>query len=211
LIGKIAFKSDRTGQEEIYVINPDGTGLALLTDPWPYEVAKQADAYSADGRFRVIVRTAIRYKEVEIPVQGGTEKTFARDDAPALFWYDAHYNDEAQLTTFGSGSAYDAVWSPTAEQVAFVSDDSGNDEIWVANRDGSGFRQLTFNDWEWDKHPSWSPDGQQLVFWSNRTGVWQIWVINADGTGDYTLSRTGFNDWEPVWIKYPRVPVYSNP
>jgi hypothetical protein len=44
------------------------------------------------------------------------------------------------------------------------------------------------------------------VFWSNRTGNQQIWVMDADGTNLYSLSRTGFNDYDPVWIKYPEVP-----
>jgi hypothetical protein len=26
--------------------------------------------------------------------------------------------------------------------------------------------------------------------------------MNADGSGLYSLSHTGFNDWDPVWIKY---------
>ncbi|MFQ5610862.1 MAG: hypothetical protein ACE5H9_01870 [Anaerolineae bacterium] len=198
LIGKIAFKSDRSGQEEIYVINPDGSGLALLSDRWPYDLARQADAYSADGRFRVFTKEAIRY---------GTAGD--RIDAPALFWYDAYYRVERQLTLFGTGLAYDGAWSPAAERIAFVTNDSQNDEIWVVNRDGSGLRQLTQNDWAWDKHPSWSPDGRQIVFWSNRTGHGQIWVMDADGGNVYSLSRTEFNDWDPVWIKYPDVPEYE--
>ena len=199
LIGKIAFKSDRSGVELLYVINPDGSGLALLPDSWPYDLAREADAYSTDGRYFVVTRDALRYDDGK------------RTDAPALFWLDKHYNTDEQLTFFGSGMAYDGVWSPTAERIALVSNDSGNDEIWVMNRDGSELTQLTHNQWEWDKHPSWSPDGQQIAFWSNRTGNFQIYVMNADGTYLHSLSRTGFNDWDPVWIKYPRIPFYQAP
>jgi hypothetical protein len=201
LIGKIGFKSDRTGEEQIYVINPDGSGLALLSDRWPYDLAQAADAYSVDGRFRVFVKDAIiNTGEDEngqvVPVQ------LAR---PALYFYDSLYKAEEQITQFGAGIAYEPAWSPTSEQVAFVSDDSGNDEIWVINRDGSGAVQLTWNTWEWDKHPSWSPDGSKIAFWSNRTGVSQVWVMDADGGNLYSLSRTGFNDWDPVWFKYSDV------
>ena len=203
LIGKIAFKSDRSGEELIYVINPDGSGLALLPEAWPYSLAREADACSVDGRFRVYVKDAIIDTGDE-DAQGNTIPVQLR--IPALFAYDALYKAEEQITYFGDGIAYDPAWSPTAEQIAFVSDDSGNDEIWLANRDGSEARQLTRNEWEWDKHPSWSPDGTQIVFWSNRTGNQQIWVMDADGTNLYSLSRTGFNDYDPVWIKYPEVP-----
>jgi hypothetical protein len=194
LIGKIAFKSDRSGQEEIYVINLDGSGLALLSDPWPYELARQADAYSADGRYQVFVKDAVHWEVGQ------------KQLLPALYVYDYLYSIEEQITFFGGGIAYDPAWSPSSEQIAFVSDDSGNDEIWIINGDGSDARQLTRNEWEWDKHPSWSPDGTQIVFWSNRTGAEQIWVMDADGGNLSSLSRTGFNDWDPVWIKYPDIP-----
>lgn len=208
LIGKIAFKSDRSGEELIYVVNPDGSGLGLLSDRWPYDMARQADACSADGRFRVFVKDAIIDTGVEDKTTGTVRPIQIR--VPALYYCDSVYTVEEQLTYFGVDEnhqplAYDPAWSPTAEKIVFVSDDSGNDEIWVINRDSSGALQLTRNEWEWDKHPSWSPDGTRIVFWSNRTGIWQIWVMDADGGNLYSLSRTGFNDWDPVWIKYPGV------
>jgi hypothetical protein len=203
LMGKIAFKSNRTGEERIYVINPDGSELALLSDRWPYDLAEQADAYSSDGRFRVFVKDAL--------IDTGTQDSSGQVVAvqlriPTLFSYDAYYKAEEQVTHFGSGLAYDPAWSPTSERIALVSDDSGNDEIWVINRDGTGALQLTHNTWEWDKHPSWSPDGSKIAFWSNRTGHSQIFVMDGDGGNLYSLSRTGFDDWDPVWIKYPAVP-----
>lgn len=232
LIGKIAFKSDRSGQEEIYVINPDGSGLALLSDRWPYELSLQRDSYSADERFRVFVKDALinsSLSDISIQIR-----------LPALFFYDDFYDVEEQITHYYPsllgdfslehnvvfdcqvlakavdrdclGMAYDPTWSPTSEQIAFVSNNSGNDEIWVIHRDGSDARQLTRDDYNWwDKHPSWSPDGSKIVFWSNRTGTWQIWVMDADGSNLYSLSRTGFNDWDPVWIKYPDIKEFIAP
>jgi Tol biopolymer transport system component len=208
LIGKIAFKSNRTNEEKIYVINPDGSGLALLNGcGWPYYLAEQADAYSIDGRFRVFTKDTIRYGKVT--AADGTEYP-VRENPPALYWYDAFYKVEEQLSQFGAGIAYGGVWSPTKEQIAFISTESQNDEIWVVNRDGSGLLQLTRDEYAWwDKHPSWSPDGQQIVFWSNRTGHGQIFVMNADGSNLYSLSRTGFDDYDPVWIKYKGIPTFN--
>jgi hypothetical protein len=213
LVGKIAFLSDRayhtnahTGKAEVepglplgeplvYVIDPDGSNLALLTDRWPYDLAEERDAFSADQRVRVFVKDAVHW-------ENGRQVML-----PALYSFDFFNEMEEQITHFGGGISYDPVWSPVRDQIAFVSNDSDNDEIWVINRDGSGARQLTKDtyDW-WDKHPSWSPDGSKIVFWSNRTGNRQIWVMDADGSNLYSLSRTGFNDWNPVWIKYTDPP-----
>lgn len=206
LIGKIAFKSDRTGKEEIYVINPDGSGLALLQGcGWPYYMAQTADAYSADGRYRVFTKDTTQY--LAGPKDAAGVRPAIPENAPTLFWYDAFYKKEEQLSKFGTGIAYGGAWSPTQEQIAFVATESKNDEIWVVNRDGSGLLQLTHDEFSWwDKHPSWSPDGKHIVFWSNRTGHGQIFVMNPDGSNLYSLSRTGFNDYDPVWIKYPGIP-----
>ncbi|MDM8528600.1 hypothetical protein QUF58_10360 [Anaerolineales bacterium HSG24] len=246
LIGMIAFKSDRTYQEtvinpqtgaeeivfdqddpgEIFIINPDGTGLALLSDRWPYDLAQEAEEYSIDGRFRVFTKDVIRYQKIETD-SGKTEMVFDPDteqyvvksvpsisyirvDAPGLYWYDYHYEVEEQVTRFGAGIAYGGVWSPTREQIAFISTESANDEIWVVNRDGLELRQLTRDRYHWwDKHPSWSPDGNQIVFWSNRTGHGQIWIMDRDGSNLRSISRTGFNDWDPIWIKTLGVPQYE--
>jgi hypothetical protein len=150
----------------------------------------------------------VRYLKTE--ANDGSNDQASPETFPALFWYDAFYQQEEQLSSFGAGIAYGGVWSPTNEQIAFIATESQNDEIWVVNRDGSGLKQLTEDDYAfWDKHPSWSPDGQQIVFWSNRTGHDQIFLMNADGGNLYSLSRTGFNDYDPVWIKYPGIPAYN--
>jgi Tol biopolymer transport system component len=205
-VGKIAFLSNRSGGPDpldkplIYLIDPDGSNLAVMTGQAIYEAALDREPFSADQRFRVFVKDALRFDNKQVP---------------ALYVYDALYRAEAQITHFGAGAAWDPVWSPTAEQIAFISNDSRDDEIWVIHRDGTNAQQLTdsnevYNSREIGKdtfvpeingHPSWSPDGSQIVFWSNRTGHRQIWVMNADGSHLYTLSTTSYDDWNPIWIK----------
>jgi hypothetical protein len=240
LTGKILFLSDRAAlahdpsakpltDPQVYVVNPDGSGLGILSARWPYDQAVKRDHLSADQRYRVFVKDAI----IDTGYVDDTgENNPYQVGLAALFFYDFFYNVEAQITHFNpslsgspsghidcravgatkcQGIAYEPAWSPTSEQIAFVSNDGGNDEVWVINRDGSGARQLTRDTGNfWDKHPSWSPDGKQIVFWSNRTGVRQIWIMDADGSNLRSLSVTGFNDWDPVWIKYTDPPRYDS-
>ena len=222
LMGKIVFKSNRTGREALYVINPDGTELALLTNRWAYNMAKLADTFSPDGRYRVYTKDMVRYVNIEGENSETGETVIIAEPTrvPALFVRDAFYKEETQVTFFGAGIAYGGVWSPISEKIAFISNDSADDEIWVVDRDGSNLLQLTTTNEAYNareigkdtfvaevsKDPSWSPNGEQIVFWSNRTGHGQIWIMNADGSNLYSLSRTGFDDWDPVWIKYPGLP-----
>ena len=83
-------------------------------------------------------------------------------------------------------------------QIAFVSNRSGNWDIYVMDADGGNPRNLTksrHNDW----HPSWSPDGEQIAFGSNREGNLEIYVMDADGGNPRNLTKSRHDDWHPSW------------
>jgi hypothetical protein len=204
LVGKIIFLSNRSGGPQplpeplAYVIDPDGGNLAVLTDYTFYNTALARDTYSADQQYRAFAKES--------------------NGVPAIFYLDYQDNLVKPITffAFDAGGAWEPVWSPTQEQIAFVTDVTQHEEIWVANRDGSGLRQLTETDEadiasesgkdgfvpEAKGHPSWSPDGSKIVFWSTNTGDQQIWVMNADGSNAHILSPSRYDDWDPVWVKY---------
>lgn len=58
-------------------------------------------------------------------------------------------------------------WSPDGKLIAFVSDASGEDEIWVVAPDGSGPRQLTSGGDTYKYELSWSPDSKKIL-WSDK-------------------------------------------
>jgi hypothetical protein len=181
VVGKILFKSDRGGGEATYMLDPATGAVTLITQPWVYTLARQQVA-QGPGDEQAIV-TADNRRVLQIHAY-----------APA-------YNKTRQLTTL-KGASYDPAWSPTGEWIAFVSTDSGGDEIYRVNPDGAVTQRLTFNTWEWDKHPSWAPDGSRIVFYSNRdSGRRQLWMMNNDGSGQVNLSNNEYNDWDPIWVR----------
>jgi WD40-like Beta Propeller Repeat len=182
LHGKILFLSDRLGQTSVIVLDPDAGRLALLTDRWPYDVVLQQESVSPDGRSWAYVKNNDR-------------------GVPQVFIYSHTYGTSWQVTT-NTGLSYDPVWSPLGDKLAFVSGEAGNDDVYVVGVDGRDQRRLTFNQWEWDKHPSWSPDGRRIVYWSNiNSGRRQLWIMNADGSDQHLLLDSPYNDWDPVWVK----------
>ena len=192
LRGKIIFWSDRLGDPKLFVMDPacvnspDGCGGAVqfwLTRDYPHRLGWEEESFAPDRRKQLLVKSNVN-KILQIAQR------------------DLDFDVVNNLTTFEKGSSFDPAWSPRGDKIAFVSTETGNDELYVMNADGTNPQRLTFNSWEWDKHPTWSPDGNQIIFYSNReSGRRQLWIMNADGSDQRTVLDSPYNDWDPVWIK----------
>ena len=84
--------------------------------------------------------------------------------------------------------------------VAFVSEVSGQPEIYTMHPDGSDMKDLTNNHGK-NYSPAWSPDGSRIAFVSERRGNADIFIMNADGSGVTQLTNNlgydGFLNWSP--------------
>ncbi|NUQ02130.1 MAG: PD40 domain-containing protein, partial [Armatimonadetes bacterium] len=92
--------------------------------------------------------------------------------------------------------------SPDGTRLAFISNRSGADNIWVMPLDGEP-TQLTHETRPevQTSNPRWSPAGDFLVYTSNKggTGGFDLWVISADGQHDEPLTVDPALDWMPAW------------
>ena len=82
--------------------------------------------------------------------------------------------------------------------VAFVSDRTGDADIWTMFWDGDHQTNLTASAGD-DTDPAWSPDGSKLAFTSDRTGNADASVANADGSNPVNLSSNPAFDGDPAW------------
>ena len=80
-------------------------------------------------------------------------------------------------------------FSPDGERIAIERNISGNQDIWVINRDGSGLRRLTSSNAD-ETDPVFSPDGRLIAFGSDVDGG-QVRVMRADGSRVRTVARSG--------------------
>ena len=191
LMGKVLFVSDRDGSARLYALDPANGRLAYLTEPWPYLLAKNRQMNSADGKYNLSVQQRI----------DNARPDDANPQVPGVFLRDNEFRSSRLLTPV-KGWSYDPAFALQGNRVVFVSNESGNDEIYTVDLSGANMQRLTNNSWEWDKHPTWSPDGSQILFWSNRdSGRRQLWIMSADGKNQRPFFPSGYNDWDPVWVK----------
>ena len=92
-------------------------------------------------------------------------------------------------------------YSPNGKKIAFMSDRSGNLEIWVCERDGSNAMQLTFFGGPLVTNPSWSPDSSRIAFDSNAAGEFDVWVTSASGGKPQRMTSHPANDGNPSWSR----------
>ena len=172
--GTIAFRSNRTGNNEIYVMGGDGSGLINLTNNSSDD---DLPAWSPDGT-RIVFCTS-------------------RDGNYEIYSMNADGSDKTNLSDSPSEDCSSS-WSPDGTKIAFASDRDGNNEIYFMNADGSSQTRLIDNP-AFDMFPDWAPDGNQIVFVSDRDGQMDIYVMNADGSGVTRLTNMGVGDAFPVW------------
>jgi len=214
-LSRIAFVSNRDGNNEIYIMNADGSKPTRLT----LDAADDLRPFiSPDGT--KIAFTSHRDDNAEVYVMNtdGTDITRltnnpVRDetagwspDGKIAFDSDRDGReiwliepDGSNLKRLTSHRAHEPIsWSPDGNQVTFHSDRDGLEEIYLMNSDGQGVIRLT-NSPSVDWYPAWSPDGTRIAFQSNREGNDEIYAIILDGLQEVNLTNDGRNDQAPSW------------
>ncbi len=106
--------------------------------------------------------------------------------APAVEW---------KRIAASSGQDASPQYSPDGRRIAFRSDRSGEEQIWVCNADGGNPVQVTFRSGR-PSVPRWSPDGRKLVF--NDAATTEMYVAEEEG-GRWMVRPFGARGVHPVF------------
>ena len=101
-------------------------------------------------------------------------------------------------------------FSPDGTQVAFSSDRSGSQQVWIAGRDGSALRSVTDLQDATVNVGSWSPDGQLVAFDATMSGNRDIYVVRSDGGPLKRLTHDTGAESDPEWSRDGRWIYYSS-
>jgi Tol biopolymer transport system component len=99
-----------------------------------------------------------------------------------------------------AGVCVSSTFTPVASNggVAFVSNRTGNSDIFYRGADGTSVTNLTNTSFN-EGNPAWSPDGSKIAYESNADGNIEIYVMNSDGTQPVRLTNNAASDNHPSW------------
>jgi Tol biopolymer transport system component len=100
---------------------------------------------------------------------------------------------------------FQPAYSPEGQKIAFESDRSGCEEIWVCNADGSAPFHVTNFGTGWSGSPRWSPGGQYIAFDRAEGGPrYAVYVVNSQGGKPIRLTTNQGNQIIPNWSRDAR-------
>jgi Tol biopolymer transport system component len=177
---KILFTSRRSGKQQLYMMNPDGSNVVQITSG-QYE--HEGGRWSPDAS-KIVCNTSEGWTTAGLPIVVFNVNGTGR-----------------KVIAIGRSMA----WSPDGRRIAYSYVPYGElgvnaSYIYVINVDGTGFAQLTAGDLR-DDNPCWSPDGSRLYFVSDRhnpgEATLDTYVMNPDGTDIRRITDTP-NGWTAI-------------
>ena len=109
-----------------------------------------------------------------------------------------HLTNPVQVTS-AIGVENLPTWSPEGGRIAYMSNQSGNWDIWVSQVSGGPAVNLTQDFEGLDVGPSWSPDGSQIAFRSERDGGGCFIMSALGGTPRRVVSQPNTGSGGPTW------------
>lgn len=121
-----------------------------------------------------------------------------RDGYKEIYLMDFDGENQRPITGHKSISMSPA-WSPTGEELAYVSYFSGSPGIYLADL-ASGRKSPVVTTGTLNISPTFSPDGRELAFArSVGAGNTELFVCNRDGSGPRQLTHSSGIDTNPSW------------
>ena len=231
---KIVFVSSRTGNKEVWIMEPDGSNQKQITQfhslsimpaiaPDSSKIAFTSYYRGNPGIFIFSVdpvRQLPFYNQVaslnETPdfTPDGKQIVYSSSASGWAQIYIANL-DGSGLRRISSSRAIEVepkINPKTGSEIAFVSGRSGPQQIYKMNLDGADVERLTPGEGE-ASNPSWHPDGQLLAFaWTQgyATGNFNIFIMDV-ATRKYTqLTHGEGRNENPSWAPDGRHIVFMS-
>ena len=212
---KIIFYSDQTGNGDIYEMDTIGQNLKRLTfsdstdgSPRWLPLAKQLVFSSRNqaqqGLFTLKTGTSSpafllsnpAFEEVpDWYIRTGERSmvyTQQDDEYTHLYLADGTGQPIRQLTQ-GPYRDKQPRFSPDGSQILFVSNRSGNQDIWIMTLADSSMMNLSQHP-AMEGHPEWAPAGDKIVFYRYEEGQADLYIMDVNTHQAYNLTQSAENE-----------------
>ncbi|HEX8370991.1 MAG TPA: S41 family peptidase [Pyrinomonadaceae bacterium] len=199
----IYYVSDRDGHFNLYAYDTKTNKSAQQTNGKTYDVRwassdrKSRIVYELNGELQIFDTRARKSAPVAINVPTDSVSSRPNRIPVANFIADVSLSPKGERVLFGArGEIFSAPaekgatrnltqssgthdkfprWSPDGSRIAYISDKTGEEEIWIVQQDGSKpAEQITRGGKAMRYSPEWSPDGKYLAF-SDKDG--KVYVL----------------------------------
>lgn len=179
----ILFSSDHSGRRRLWVLRLDAWGRQSL----------ERLAFAGEGAFQPHVAKAAPQRVVYSRRYWPTaiwRLDLARPDRPA----------GPPVRLIGSARQdLEPAWSPSGEQIAFVSTRTGHTEVWISRANGRAAMQVTSFGGPRTHRPTYSPDGRWLAFTSDRERRSSVFVVASSGGSPRRVTPADMHCYQPAW------------
>lgn len=170
---QIAFTSSESGNNDIYLITPEGFNRSAFTSNPAHDYAP---SWSRDGRW-------LAFKS-------------NRDGSPNL--YIVRPTDRTQIRNLTPTDATHAApsWSPNNAQIAYTRRIDGLSAVHIVDVETGQSRRISPTDAN-DHQPIWTPDGEWIVFVSIVNRQPDLYRMKPDGSAREPLLSLPSWEWNP--------------
>ncbi len=102
------------------------------------------------------------------------------------------------LNKSSSSHERDAVWSPDGKNIAYISDESGETEVYVVKQDGTEKgKQLTKNGDTYKYAITWSPDSRMISWTDNKL---RLFYVNVATGSQVLVDQAKYGEYNSNWF-----------
>src|SRR5258708_37642260 len=125
-----------------------------------------------------------------------------------IFTVPTEHGSARNLTDSSSIHELNPAWSPDGKWIAYLSDRTGEYEVYVRPQMGGEETRITTDGGVYRYGPVWSPDSKKLLYWDK---VHRLWFISLDDKKPTMVDKSDYGDiadgsWSPdsLWVTYSK-------